>query len=77
MNIDKICPFRIIADIQGQCVSDCQLFISGKTSQEGSCALAAMPSLRAAIVALDHTLVNVGRTIGAIIPSGPGQPLLR
>jgi hypothetical protein len=63
MEITKICPFRTQELIQGRCVSECQLFISGKTPQEGKCALSLLPAINAGLVAINQTITSIGRTM--------------
>jgi hypothetical protein len=65
MKVGKICPFRVYQNVQGACETECQLFIPGHMLPEGTCALVGLPALKAAIVSLDHTLANVGKTIAA------------
>lgn len=58
MKIGKICPFRTYTLTQGPCESECQLFISGKTPEEGTCALAALPAIKHALDVLPQILAN-------------------
>lgn len=59
----KICPFRSTDQVLVNCESTCQLFVPAKTPQEGTCALAALPSLKFAIVSLDHTVATIRTTL--------------
>ena len=62
---NKICPFRTYTLTQGACESECQLFFAGKTLEEGTCALAALPSIKHSLVSLDQTLADAAKTIAA------------
>jgi len=59
---NKICPFRRHENIDAKCESECQLFVSGKTLEEGSCALSALPSIKHAIAVLDQTVATIVAT---------------
>ncbi len=56
MDIKKICPFRTQELMQGACNTDCQLFVIDQTTQEGFCALSALPAIKHAMVRLDYVL---------------------
>jgi len=58
METAKICPFRTHELIQGRCVTECQLFVSGKQT----CALA---EVNQNLIQLLIHMGNIGNLISA------------
>ncbi len=67
----KLCPFRSTDQVVVYCQSICQLFIPGRPPQQGTCALAALPSVPTVIISLERSLNEVVRAIGAKHAPGP------
>jgi len=75
MEIGKNCPFRVSQLMQGQCETNCQLFVPDKQPLEGRCALSFLSFLPEALsplsaispglIGLNQTIIALGRTISA------------